>query len=281
MILRLSGADFSANNIGKIDIIREITSDTRKLLSNFSREFTDEQMFAVQDFISGLKNNGIWSSIGNLYIPVMCGSLSECGYNLKTGEKDVVFGSDYVWSNKGLKLLPTSTDYLSNAAKVKVNGSQQNLHLGAYNTDSLAGITQTEAIFGCGLTDDNKTIIQFGIAANNAFSLKTDNNTGVRVGSLANADFGKQSLKMVIQSTLGNFGVIGNFTGEYNPPISTDHTYTDVPVKVFNIATVWRETKNYGLLTLGTAMTREQASTYSNLCDTLMSKFRKISGNPR
>lgn len=37
MILRLSGADFSANNIGKIDIIREITSDTRKLLSNFRK----------------------------------------------------------------------------------------------------------------------------------------------------------------------------------------------------------------------------------------------------
>lgn len=273
MILRLNGADFSANNIGKIDIIREITSDTKKLLSNFSREFTDEQMFAVQDFISGLKNNGIWSSIGNLYIPVMCGSLSECGYNLKTGEKDVVFGSDYVWSNKGLKLLPTSTNYWATAAKVKINGSQQNLHLGAYNTDSLAGITQTEAIYGCSLTDDNKTTVQLGITANKYFSLKTDNNTGVSVGSLTNADFGKQSLKMVIQSTLGNFGVIGNFTGEYNTPISTDHTYTDVPVNVFNIAAVWRETKNYGLLTLGTAMTREQASTYSSLCDTLMSKF--------
>lgn len=273
MILRLNGADFSANNIGKIDIIREITSDTKKLLSNFSREFTDEQMFAVQDFISGLKNNGIWSSIGNLYIPVMCGSLSECGYNLKTGEKDVVFGSDYVWSNKGLKLLPTSTNYWATAAKVKINGSQQNLHLGAYNTDSLAGITQTEAIYGCSLTDDNKTTVQLGITANKYFSLKTDNNTDVSVGSLANADFGKQSLKMVIQSTLGNFGVIGNFTGEYNTPISTDHTYTDVPVNVFNIAAVWRETKNYGLLTLGTAMTREQASTYSSLCDTLMSKF--------
>lgn len=230
-------------------------------------------MFAVQDFISGLKNNGIWSSIGNLYIPVMCGSLSECGYNLKTGEKDVTFGSDYVWSDKGLKLLPTSTRYWETAAKVKINGSQQNLHLGAYNTDSLAGITQTEAIFGCNLTDDNKTIIQFGIAANNSLSLKTDNGGVVRVGSLTNADFGKQSLKMVIQSTLGNFGVVGNFTGEYGTPISTDHTYTDVPVNVFNVASVWRETKNYGLLTLGTALTREQASMYSNLCDALMSKF--------
>lgn len=273
MILRLSGADFSANNIGKIDIIREITSDTKKLLSNFSREFTDEQMFAVQDFISGLKNNGIWSSIGNLYIPVMCGSLSECGYNLKTGEKDVTFGSDYVWSDKGLKLLPTSTNHWDTAAKVKINGSQQNLHLGAYNTDSLAGITQTEAIFGCNFTDDNKTTIQFGIAANKAFSLKTDNSINVRVGVLTGADFGAKSFKMVVQSTLGNFGVIGAFTGEYGTPISTDHTYTDVPVNVFNIASVWRETKNYGLLTLGAAMTREQASMYSNLCDALMSKF--------
>lgn len=273
MILRLSGADFSANNIGKIDIIREITSDTRKLLSKFSREFTDEQMFAVQDFINGLKNNGIWSSIGNLYIPVMCGSLSECGYNLKTGEKDVTFSSDYVWSNKGLKLLPTSTNYWLTAAKVKINGSQQNLHLGAYNTDSLAGITQTEAIFGCNLTDDNKTIIQFGLTANNAFSLKTDNNAYVQTGVLSDTDFVDKSLKMVIQSTLGNFGVIGAFTGEYGTPISTDHTYTDVPVNVFNIANVWRETKNYGLLTLGTALTREQAITYSNLCDALMSRF--------
>ena len=273
MILRLSSADFSANNIGKIDIIREITSDTRELLSKFSREFTDEQMFAAQDFINGLKNNGIWSSIGNLYIPVMCGSLSECGYNLKTGEKDVTFGSDYVWSNKGLKLAPTSANYWLTSAKIKINGSQQNLHLGAYNTDSLAGITQTEAIYGCSLTDDNKTTIQLGIAANKAFSLKTDNNINVSTGTLTSADFGAKSLKMLVQSTLGNFGVIGAFTGEYRTPISTDHTYTDVPVNVFNIANVWRETKNYGLFTLGTALTREQASTYSNLCDALMSKF--------
>lgn len=273
MILRLNGADFSANNIGKIDIIREITSDTKKLLSNFSREFTDEQMFAVQNFINGLKNNGIWSSIGNLYIPVMCGSLSECGYNLKTGKNDVTFGSDYVWSNKGLKLLPISTNYWDTAAKVKINGSQQNLHLGAYNTDSLAGITQTEAIFGCNLTNDNKTMVQFGITANKSFSLKTDNSGNVSVGALTSADFDAKSLKMVVQSTLGNFGVIGAFTGEYVTPISTDHTYTDVPVNVFNIANVWRETKNYGLFTLGTALTKEQASTYSSLCDTLMSKF--------
>lgn len=273
MILRLSGADFSENNIGKIDIIREITSDTRELLSKFSREFTEEQMFAVQDFINGLKNNGIWSSVGNLYIPIMCGSLSECGYNLKTGEKDVTFSSDYVWSNKGLKLLPKGGSVGGSVAKVNINGSQQNLHLGAYNIDSLAGITQTEAIFGGSFADSNRTVIQFGITANKALSLKTDNGGVVSVGPLTNADFEKQSLKMVIQSTLGNFGVIGNFTGEYGTPISTDHTYTDVPVNVFNIAFIWRETKNYGLFTLGTALTREQASTYSNLCDALMSKF--------
>ena len=169
--------------------------------------------------------------------------------------------------------MPTSTNYWLTSAKIKVNGSQQNLHLGAYNTDSLAGITQTEAIFGCSLTDDNKTTLQFGITADKKISSKTDNNINVSIGSLTGADFGAKSLKMVVQSTLGNFGAIGKFTGEYGTPISTDHTYTDVPVNVFNIASVWRETKNYGLLTFGTAMTREQASTYSSLCDTLMSKF--------
>ena len=63
MILRLSGADFSANNIGKIDIVRELSEDTISLLSNFTREITNEQRFAVQDFINGLKSNGIWSYI--------------------------------------------------------------------------------------------------------------------------------------------------------------------------------------------------------------------------
>ena len=123
------------------------------------------------------------------------------------------------------------------------------------------------------MKDDNKTTIQLGITANKGFSLRTDNSTDVLVGALTGTDFNDKSLKMVIQSTLGNFAVVGNFTGEYNTPISTDHTYTDVPVNVFNIASVWRETKNYGLFTLGTALTREQASTYSNLCDALMSKF--------
>lgn len=272
MILRLSGADFSVNNIGKIDIVREVTYETKALLANFSREFTNEQALAVQDFIDGLKSSGVWSAIGNLYIPVMAGSLSECGYNVKTREKDVTFGeADYVLSDKGLKLVPTTTNYWDTASKIKVNASQQNLHYGAYNTDSYNGMTQTDAIFGY---SDGDRILQFGITATGDISSKTDNSENVILGSVNIEGWENPSLKMLVQTTLGNFSNLNGEAGEYGTPISTDNTYTDIPMNVFNIASIWRETySRYGLFTVGTAMTREQSEKYAELCGNLMGKL--------
>lgn len=272
MILRLSGADFSANNIGKIDIVREVTYETKELLANFSKSFTHEQALAVQDFIGGLKSSGVWAAIGNLYIPIMAGSLSECGFNVKTGENDVTFGeADYVLSDKGIKLVPTTTNYWDTASKIKVNASQQNLHYGAYNTDSYTGMTQTDAIFGY---SDNVSVLQFGITAEGKISTKTDNNSSIVTGSANNEGWENPSLKMLVQTTLGNFINMNGKAGEYGTPIATDNTYTDIPLKLFNVANVWRETySQYGLLTVGTAMTREQSEKYAELCGNLMGKL--------
>lgn len=274
MILRLNGADFSANNIGHIDIIREISEETNTLLSKFSKNFTEEQKFAVQDFIAGLKTNDIWSCIGNLYIPAMAGSLAECGINVKSGISDLALGSaDYVFDNGGLKLIPTTSNYWSTASKIKVNGSQQNLHLGAYNLDSYSGMTQTDIIFGRDITIDGiKSIIQFGITNNGAFSAKTDGNNMISLPTSNRAGWEKPSLKMLVQSTLGNFGMLNGTANDYGTPIATDNTYTNAEVNLFNIASIWRNTySRYGLLTLGNAMTREQAEKYNELCTVLIS----------
>ena len=49
MIIRLSGANFSANNIGKINI-QELTDETKNVLKNFTRSITTQQKYALQDF---------------------------------------------------------------------------------------------------------------------------------------------------------------------------------------------------------------------------------------
>lgn len=273
MILRLNGADFSQKNIGHIDFKRELSSETTLILSNFSKSLTDAQKFAVQDFIKKLKDENVWSHIENLYIPILAGKLNECGYNIKSNTKDLTFGTDYVLNDKGLKLNPVSTNYWDTSTKLKINGSQQNLHLGAFNTDSFDGMTQTDAILGCHDAVSGGCI-QLGVNSAGDLSLKTDNNTKVVIGSTRNDDWESPSLKMIVQSTLGNFAILSNTVGEYGTPISTDNTYTDIKVNLFNIASVWRETySHYGLITTGSAITREQASTYVEAVNTFMSNF--------
>ena len=88
MIIKLVGADFSANNIGKVTLKREVSDATKSLLSNYTRSLTTSQQLAVEDFIIGLKSNGLWASIGNLYIPALAGNLNETMFNIKTETKD-------------------------------------------------------------------------------------------------------------------------------------------------------------------------------------------------
>lgn len=274
MIIKLNNADFSQNNIGRLTE-RSLLPEIIELLSNFSKPLTDSQKFSVQDFILGLKNNGIWSLIGNLYMPIIAGNNNECGINVKTKQNDVIFSSeDYTLVNEGLKLTPTTTSYWNTSAKITFNGSQQNLHLGAFNTTSLAELTQTDAIFGM---NDNNAIVQLGIGVNGAVSTKTDNNTNINVGTYARTGFADSSLKLLVQSTLGNFAMFNGEAGLYGTPISTDNTYTNKKVNVFNIASVWRRTiGTYGLLTIGSAMSREQAEIYNSLCVELVNSLLDV-----
>ena len=136
MIIKLVGADFSANNIGKVALKREVSSATKSLLSNYTRSLTTKQQLAVEDFILGLKSNGLWASIGNLYIPALAGNLNETMFNIKTETKDTTPSSEYyLLENNGLrtKYYSTNTTIPSDSrAIVKMNASYMNLHYMVY-----------------------------------------------------------------------------------------------------------------------------------------------------
>ena len=83
MIIVLPGADFSENNIGTIQLIRELAPEVAEILSHYSRALTDSQKFAFQDFYDALIREGIWSKIENLFIPALASTVTEAFYPVK------------------------------------------------------------------------------------------------------------------------------------------------------------------------------------------------------
>lgn len=136
MIIRLNGADFSDNNIGTIRLARELTSDTKELLSKYTKPLTEDQQYAVQDLVDGLKEKGIWQHLGNLYLPILANSLEEVMLNVKTLRNDYNNPDSTYYKLGGKGGLTTANTIenipTSNRITVSLNASQLNHHVMAY-----------------------------------------------------------------------------------------------------------------------------------------------------
>lgn len=265
MIIRLSGADFSANNIGTIQLIKEVTQETRDLLANYSREFTKTQMLAVQDFINGLKSEGIWSHIENLVIPALAGDVSEAFYPIKGNGVYNEYTTVYSLKNNGLYV--ASSDGSKIPAKIKVNGSYMNFHIASYlsycSSSSSSEVT-INSIYGQGVTIrerwmwNNNITIYFGdihkTISNHASSI---NNTPTFLG--------------VSSGTDDLFSVHNGTKNSSSSVLDSDTTITNIPFNVgADINNVTSSNIAQGLISTGSAMSSDMMLTYSNLVDTLM-----------
>lgn len=267
MIIRLKGADFSANNIGKIVYERILKDETRSLLSNYTKVLSEDQQFAVQDFLDGLKDAGIWSTIGNLYLPVLCGNISEALFNVKTSVLDGTFSSSYVLENNGVH--PTDGTSITT---IKYNGSEQNFHALAYPMQKITSFGSDEFIFG--LNDYGYFYFRFGLTNSGEYV------AGEKINGTNDVVFGKKNgvnntpcLIGVINSTLGNMAV-GLETTFGGTPIDTDRTFTDSNLAVLSAPHVKRTFGTpMGLISYGIAMSEEQIAEYNKLANTFMSYF--------
>lgn len=264
MILRLRGADFSANNIGKINIIRELRDDTKQLLSNFSKELTTNQQYALQDFIDGLKESGLWSAIGNLYLPILAGDLSETLFNIKTSVLDATpNGESYILENGGLHPIANGTK-----AYVKYNGSYQNFHAVIYPTETIAKFDNDQFIYG--LNDYGYNYCRFGVNVSNNLTCYVAINGAEGVSFGISETENTKKLIGVVQSTIGNMKV--GFDNKFGgTPLSTDNTYTDANLAVLSAPHVMRTFGTpIGLISYGTAFSEEQADIYCALSKVFM-----------
>lgn len=284
MILKLTGADFSKNNLGTIGILRD---ETKEILNNYSKILSETQKFAVQNFILELKSNDIWSSITNLYIPLLAGKLSETMYNIKTKTIDTIpNATEYDLSTEGgLKCTITNPDNaLTNPVYFLYNGSQQSLHCLFYNTKNL-DINQS-IIDGFG-TDTN------GVGGNTnwitcsinpsvldnevAPTVKTDKNIGVSFGTTyKNNYFSKvPSFQGWTQRTDGNviLGSKGAILNSDSTPISTDNTYTNKPIYPFLKYTKKVDVNGsfeFGILSMGSGLSNEKLLKYREVVNKLI-----------
>ena len=87
MIIVLKGADFSANNIGKIEIPRDLTEKQKQMLANYSKNLSYEQKMAFGTFMNTIDDNGITPKIKVLCMPILAGDKSEAFVNLVTARR--------------------------------------------------------------------------------------------------------------------------------------------------------------------------------------------------
>lgn len=284
MILRLSGADFSANNIGTMLFARELTAETITLLSNYTRTLSEAQKFAVQDFLDGLKVEGIWAHIENLYIPALAGDLSETLYDVKGGVVDANPSADYyLIERNGLRtnfyssktVIPTKS-----RAIINVNGSYMNQHYMVYTADNVWGEenhNKTEyfltsygnpAYRGLKITENNN---------NNQWLLSITGNPERSVQSVSNSKIGT-TIKGFICISSGSdgtpIGIIDNYVGsQLSPTETTDTTMTDVPTFIgCNVQGNACCSTPMRIISTGTAMDMTMMQKYNELCDALIGK---------
>lgn len=284
MILKLIGADFSENNLGTIGVLN---SETKSILSNYSRSLTDKQKYVFQSFLQGLKKNNIWSSIGNLYMPILSGTLSETMYNVKTGKVDAIPNSEEytLTEHNGLRCSVGSNTLVNNPLCFLYNGSQQSLHCLFYNTSDLLGNQMIIDGYGTDTsgTGGNTNWITCGTGdiSTSRFinpTIKTDGNTGVNFGTdFNNRHFSPSpAFQGWTQRTDGNviLGVTGAILNSDSTPISTDNTYSDKPMYPFlryNKKISDNVSPEFGILSMGGALTNEQLLKYRELVDSFIS----------
>lgn len=100
MVIKIDGADFSARNIGRIDLPITLSDFTlAAIAASGNSVMNDVQKIALERFfknIGATTNTGLFSKLTKLYIPMICNSLDKSMVDYKTNIVDVVPDSQYI-----------------------------------------------------------------------------------------------------------------------------------------------------------------------------------------
>ncbi len=278
MIIRLSGANFSANKLETITLHRDVSPETLAILANYTRVLTQQQKLAVDDFLADLVTEGIWPRIENLYIPALANDVTETLYNVKKGSTDAVPSATYYEMHEnGLKAIGYTSSSaavnIANIAQVSMSGSLMGYHYGVYVREIDVNDTELRDMFlYTPISGGYRAPLLVRIPADSKF-VASCTGTGIDY-SLGN-----------IVAELGTFkGFIGFSSGQDKirgtigaTPLTSaslevsDTVFTNSMAQVgYNYAQKPSTQIGMNLISTGLDMTAAQLASYNTLCDTLM-----------
>jgi hypothetical protein len=271
MIIVLKDADFSANNIGKIEVSRELDVKTKQLLSRYSKVLDTSKQYAVDDFVTGLYSSGLSDKITFLLLPCLASSIDEAMINAMNGDSMGQLNSNY-WLLRNNGLAQTSSTYdtieaitrISAYANVPIN----NNHYAVYNTEEYQYIDSLDTSKQFPSRRNASTTFYDNCAGNTAGYVWI--NSG-NYGGVPFANGHQMKTKCLHQIVLsGNDFSVRNSTDEKN----VTQGASDVPSTYIDDISICGNGNNgiaaHGFYSFGFALTDEEQKEYARLVESLM-----------
>lgn len=292
MIIRLSRADFSANNIGKYEFQKELSQFTLDAIAASGKVMTDEQKYALEDFFSNvgaIDNNGIWAKLDKVYIPFIGADVTKGLMNYKNNNLDNTLNADNLTLvNGGVRVSGssnvTSADannavdnyvwnwdsksvFMLNTEPLVLDGSIPSIYQLAVYTNNVSNKWQ-----GFKIRNMNNNMVSFNIEQSNSTILGDaknyiDNSSIVTRPQLIGASSnGSNVICMLGNGITKTFEVVNPYQADSNP-----HTLYPFAISINGI--IKPEMKACGALILGDYLTEEEMKSLQIYVETLYSKF--------
>lgn len=248
MILVLKGADFSANNLGQVEITTELDDFTKAaIVASGNTSMTDVQKSALNTFFKKLGAFGaigVWSKIHYAWMPIIGGSLDKAFLNYKSNEVNVVPKSEY-WSlvDGGIKSLQSgvggrnnfkSTDIITgnnlSVACLYIDKSASNLILVSLGKDyyewNITGGISGDGDSLCEITKHDGTQLVFLNSSGVSDNPRIVSVNGTNAKALINRNIVTKSLTEEISFTLESdstlsIDILSNMVKGPNPPTNS------------------------------------------------------------
>lgn len=291
MIIKLSRADFSANNIGKYEFPKELSQFTLDAITASGKTMTDSQKYAMEDFftsIGAINNNGIWAKLDKVYIPFIGADVTKGLMNYKTNNLDNTLNADNLTLVNGGVKVKGSSNLTSNDANNVVDNyvwNWESKSVFMLNTEpliidgSISSVSQLSTYTG---NVSNKWQgFKIRNTANSTITFKIDQDNTNLIGDNSYIEnykivarpqlIGASSNGSNVICMLGNgitktFAVVSSYQAD-----STPHTL--YPFATAINGTINAETKACGALLLGDYLTEEEMKSLQIDVETLYSKF--------
>lgn len=292
MIIRLSRADFSANNIGKYEFPKELSKFTLDAIAASGKVMTDEQKYAMEYFftsIGAIDNNGIWAKLDKVYIPFIGADVTKGLINYKDNNLDNTLNSNNLTLvNGGIKVKGstniTAADagnavdnyvwnwdsksvFVLNTEPLIIDGSISFIYqLSAGYTNNVSNKWQGFKIRNTANNTINFTIDQSNINLIVDSYIENYNKIVARPQLIGASSNGSNVICMLGNGITKTFAVENQYQADSNP-------HTLYPFSISTNGTIGATMKACGALILGDYLTESEMKSLQIDVETLYSKF--------